>query len=50
MTLLAVTLILTYIGGGILPSALLPKIIQQLSAFMPGTYIIKIFGYALFGI
>lgn len=50
MTLLAVTLILTYIGGGILSSALLPKIIQQLSAFMPGAYIIKAFGHALFGI
>ena len=50
MTLLAVTLILTYIGGGILPNAMLPQIIQHISTFMPGKYMISAIGHALFGI
>ena len=50
MTLLAVTLILTYIGGGILPNAMLPEVIQHISTLMPGKYMISTLGHALFGI
>lgn len=50
MMLLVFTLGITYIGGGILPPAMLPEIIQRLSAHMPGAYMISAIGYSLFGI
>lgn len=50
MILLVFTLGIAYIGGGILPSAMLPEIIQRLSAHMPGAYMISAIGHSIFGI
>lgn len=50
MVLLAVTLGITYIGGGILPSAMLPEIVQRLSTHMPGAYLISTIGHSIFGL
>lgn len=49
MTVLIIGLGIAYIGGGIIPSAMLPRIVQQLSSFMPGKYIITNIAAALFG-
>lgn len=49
MCLFVVVLILTYIGGGIMPSNMLPKIIQQISVYFPGEHLISMIGHALFG-
>lgn len=49
MVTLVVTLGIAYIGGGILPSALLPAVVQELSKYMPGEYIISAISQSLFG-
>ncbi len=49
MTLFTVTLLLAYIGGGILPDALLPKAISHISDYLPGKYIINALSHSLFG-
>lgn len=46
--LLVVVLILAYCGGGLLPSAMLPKIIRAISHFLPGNYVMNTFCHALF--
>lgn len=48
MFLLFAVLIFAYVGGGLLPQAMLPKIIQQIGAHMPGHYALKIMAHALF--
>ncbi len=50
MTMLILGIFIAYIGGGIIPSAMLPSIVQQLSNFMPGKYIITNLAVALFGL
>lgn len=50
MVILIVTLILAYIGGGILPQAMLPEAIQDISAYLPGKYLITTIATSLFGI
>lgn len=50
LTILIITLGITYIGGGILPPALLPAALRQLSPFLPGEHIMAIIGHSLFGI
>lgn len=50
MITLITALATTYIGGGLLPPALLPSAIQQLSNIMPGSYIIRCLAQALFGL
>ncbi len=49
MTILAVTLITAYIGGGILPQAMLPNGIQEISSYIPGNYLITTIASAIFG-
>lgn len=49
MIILLTTIIIMYIGGGILPSALLPSAVQGISSFLPGKYLIKLTTLALFG-
>ncbi len=50
MIVFCITLAITYIGGGFLPHAMLPSAIQKISAFLPGEYLIKLFGHSLFGL
>lgn len=50
MITLITALVTAYIGGGLLPSALLPSAIQQLSNILPGSYIIRCLAQALFGL
>lgn len=50
MAVLIITLGITYIGGGILPPALLPSALRGLSPFLPGEHIMAIIGHSLFGI
>ncbi|MDD6327046.1 MAG: ABC transporter permease [Lachnospiraceae bacterium] len=50
MILFCITLILAYIGGGLLPHAFLPSAIQAISRVLPGEYLIAGFAHALFGI
>lgn len=49
MMLFTVTLLLAYIGGGIIPDALLPKAISHISDYLPGKYIINALSHGLFG-
>lgn len=42
ITLFIVTLIIAYVGGGILPEAFLPNIIHRISSFLPGKYVISL--------
>lgn len=49
MALFTVTLLLAYIGGGIIPDALLPKAVSDISGFLPGKYIIDALSHGLFG-
>ena len=49
MAMLFITLIIVYIGGGIIPSSMLPHIIKQISAFTPGHYMISNLAFSLFG-
>lgn len=48
LCILVLALIIVYIGGGILPTALLPASIQRLSSYMPGKYMIMNISNALF--
>ena len=49
MIILAVTLVIAYIGGGILPKAMLPSAIQSISSYLPGQHMITNIAAALFG-
>lgn len=49
MTILLVAIIIIYIGGGLIPNAMLPNIIQRLSDYLPGKYILSGIANALFG-
>lgn len=49
MTMLILGIFIAYVGGGIIPNAMLPSIVQQLSSLMPGKYIISNIAAALFG-
>ncbi|MBQ9608122.1 MAG: ABC transporter permease [Lachnospiraceae bacterium] len=49
MAILFITLVIVYIGGGIIPSSMLPHIIKQISVFTPGQYMISNLAFSLFG-
>ncbi len=49
MTMLILGLFIAYVGGGITPNAMLPSIIQKLSHYMPGKFIISNIAASLFG-
>ncbi len=49
MTMLILGIFLAYVGGGIIPSAMLPSIVQKLSSLMPGKYLITNIAASLFG-
>ncbi|MGN0435396.1 MAG: ABC transporter permease [Wujia sp.] len=49
IVILVATIVFAYIGGGILPHAMTPEIIKNISEFLPGQYIIKGLSFALFG-
>ena len=49
LTILLVAILITYIGGGLIPNAMLPGIIQKISDFLPGKYILSGIANALFG-
>ena len=48
LAMLAVTLFITYCGGGVLPLSLLPDAVRHISGFLPGEYLIDWISYALF--
>ena len=48
MCLLFIVLVLAYCGGGLLPDALLPKVIQQIQPYLPGTYVMQLLCHALY--
>lgn len=48
MCLLFIVLVLAYCGGGLLPDALLPKAIQQIQPYLPGTYVMQLLCHALY--
>ncbi len=50
MSMLILGIVIAYVGGGILPGAMLPSIVQQLSSIMPGKYIIANLAASLFGL
>lgn len=50
MVLMTFTLSITYIGGGILPMAMLPKIIQEIAPYSPASFLISVIGTSLYGI
>ncbi|MBQ8413156.1 MAG: ABC transporter permease [Lachnospiraceae bacterium] len=50
MLILTFTILITYIGGGILPRAMLPQIIKDISPYLPGEYLISIIANSLFGL
>lgn len=50
MTMLILGIFIAYVGGGIIPSAMLPNIVQKLSDLMPGKYLISNIAASLFGI
>lgn len=47
--LLVTALVIAYIGGGIVPTAMLPGILHKLSGVLPGRYMISLLSYCLFG-
>lgn len=47
--ILIATIVIAYIGGGILPHAMTPEIIRRISSFLPGEYIINGLSFAIFG-
>ncbi|MBQ9199597.1 MAG: ABC transporter permease [Lachnospiraceae bacterium] len=49
LIILFTAIAIAYIGGGILPHAMLPRVIQNISAYMPGQYIISNLAHSLFG-
>lgn len=50
MAVLVFTLIIAYVGGGILPQAMLPEAVNEFSTFLPGEYIITNIANSLFGL
>ncbi len=48
MFLLFAVLLFAYCGGGLLPNAMLPKAVLQVSTYLPGKYILQLMNYALF--
>lgn len=50
ISILIVTLLIAYIGGGIFPAAMLPDGIKDLSGFLPGEYLIGNIAASLFGL
>ncbi len=48
LVLLCVVIIITYIGGGLLPNAFLPSALQTLSKYMPGKYMIDTIAQGIF--
>ncbi len=50
MVVLTFTLIVAYVSGGILPQAMLPDGVKDLSAFLPGEFIINNIANSLFGL
>ncbi len=48
MSILVITILIAYIGGGILPGAMLPRIVQEISPYLPGEYIIRCICNAMF--
>lgn len=48
MFLLFAVLLLAYCGGGLLPSAMLPKAVASISRFLPGRYVLQLTCRALF--
>ena len=50
MTMLLLGIFIAYVGGGIIPNAMLPNIVQQLSAVTPGKYLISNIAASLFGL
>lgn len=49
LIMLFAAIAIAYIGGGILPHAMLPRVIQNISTYMPGQYIISNLAHSLFG-
>lgn len=49
MIVLFVTLILAYVGGGIIPRAMLPSIVKDISNILPGRFMITGIANSLFG-
>ena len=49
IAMLFITLIIVYVGGGIIPHSMLPHIIKKLSILMPGHYMISNLAFSLFG-
>lgn len=49
MTMLLLGIFIAYVGGGIIPNAMLPRIVQQISSLTPGKYIISNIAAALYG-
>ena len=49
LIMLLAAIAIAYVGGGILPHAMLPRVIQNISAYMPGQYIISNLAHSLFG-
>lgn len=49
LILLFTAITIAYIGGAIIPAAMLPKVVQSLSGYMPGRYILDHIAYSLFG-
>lgn len=50
ITMLIIGIFIAYVGGGIMPSAMLPSIVQQLSNITPGKFIIQNIATSLFGL
>lgn len=50
MIVLFVAILIMYIGGGILPLALLPASIQSISNYLPGCLLLKLFTNSLFAL
>ena len=48
IVLLCVVITIAYIGGGLLPRSFLPQIIQQVSNYLPGEYLISTLAKGLF--
>ena len=44
-----VILLITYVGGGVLPQALLPAVVRTASNFLPGKFMIEAFCTTIFG-
>lgn len=49
MLTLLIAILIAYVGGGILPSAMLPAAIQNFSGYLPGEKIIKTIAISIFG-